>query len=372
MAPKRKANAGASSSSCSNNTRFTTRANEEWYEERKKWKIVEEKTVHSDIDADFHLTEVFARFGWAMMLTLTGAYYPRLVREFYANITDKETGFAEIQTMVKGRNIKVDPELLSNILEISNAGPTLEYNQSGILSDKTYNEVAARRFFGLETSFNTKYLWDIHTRLIVYLIGFNIVPHASDRHKVRKIDLYLLQKMLVGLGDIEGIPLPRLIIKNMKTVVLSKKGEKIFCHPLLLTKIFRHFRVDFDGEEVAYTTKSNVLDKDTMGALKYKLSNSGKWYFPEGIGLKRDGNVSEEEREDEAMEDAHDDDVAPEPLVPPHTTDPALAYLVHSMAQMHTRMDEQEARQQRFEERFDIFTKYYYSQHGYPPPDPHH
>ncbi|CAH9109657.1 unnamed protein product [Cuscuta epithymum] len=307
-----------------------------------------------------------------MMLTLTGACYPQLVREFYANITDKETGFAEIQTMVKGINIKVDPKLLSNILEISNAGPTLEYNQSDILSDKAYDEVAARCFLRLQTSFNTKYLLDIHTRLIVYVIGFNVVPHANDRHKVRKIDLYLLQNMLVGLGDIEGIPLPRLI---MKTVVLSKKGEFFFCHPLLLTKIFRHFLVHFDGEEVVYTTKSNILDKETMSALKYKLSNSGKWYFPEGIGLNRDGNEAKEEHEGKAMEGAHDDGAAPEPPVPPqppHTTDPALAYLVHSMARMHTRMDEQEARQQRFEERFDTFTNYYYSQHGYPPPDPHH
>ncbi|CAH9130332.1 unnamed protein product [Cuscuta epithymum] len=366
MAPKRKQNTGASSSSFTGN-RFTSVENEKWYEERKKWKIVEEKTVHPDIDAVFKLTEIFARFGWAMMLTLTGAYYPRLVREFYANVSDKETGYAEIQTTVKGRHIKVDPDLLSNILEVSNTGPTLEYNQTGILSDNSYNEADARRFFGLKTNLQTKYLWHIHARLLVYLIGFNIVPHASDRHLVRRIDLYLLQKMLVGLGDIEGIPLPRLLLKNMKNVVISKQGSKNFCHPLLLTKIFRHFQVDFDGEEVAYTNESNVLDKETMIALKHKLSNSGKWYFADGIGLHRD----DDEVNEEAMEDAHDDEAAPEPPQPPHTTDPAMAYLMHSMARMHTRMDEQEARHQRFEERFDTFTNYYYSQHGYPPPDPH-
>ncbi|CAH9079039.1 unnamed protein product [Cuscuta epithymum] len=146
MAPKRKQNDGASSSSYSH-PRFTSHENEEWYETRKKWGMVVEKTVDPIIDATFELTEAFMELGWAVMLTLTGAYYPQLVREFYANITDKQTGYAVIHSFVKGKNIKIDPSFLSRLLKVPDDGTTLEFTLKGISSDKTYDEVRTMESF---------------------------------------------------------------------------------------------------------------------------------------------------------------------------------------------------------------------------------
>ncbi|CAH9081478.1 unnamed protein product [Cuscuta europaea] len=150
------------------------------------------------------------RLGWAGMLTLKGAYYPQLVREFYANITDKDTSYAVFHTSVKGKSIQVDPSLLSRILGVTDEGNTLEYSQKGIISDNTYDEAQTR-------------------------------------------ERYRLPKLLTKTPE---IPLPRLILKNMKVVVCSKRGDKNLCYPLLLTMISKHFKVDLKGEEVTYTTDS--------------------------------------------------------------------------------------------------------------------
>ncbi|CAH9103356.1 unnamed protein product [Cuscuta epithymum] len=114
------------------------------------------------------------QLGWAVMLTLTGAYYPQLVCEFYANITDKDTTYAVIHTSVKGKSIKVDPSLVSRLLKVTDEGNTLKFSKKGITNGNTYDEARTRELYGL-SKLHTIYL-NICEHLIIYLIGFNIVP----------------------------------------------------------------------------------------------------------------------------------------------------------------------------------------------------
>ncbi|CAH9085518.1 unnamed protein product, partial [Cuscuta epithymum] len=78
-------------------------------------------------------------------------------------------------------------------------------------------------------------------RLIAYLLSFNILPRSSDTHVLRRVDLYLMYKMINGLGEIEGIPLA----------------------PLIMTEM-RSFGADLTNEEVEYTTEAQILRPSTM------------------------------------------------------------------------------------------------------------
>ena len=82
--------------------RFTSRDNARWYEERRDNALVLEKTMSDEVDSIFGIRRAFAMLGWAPVLDLAGRYYPRLVREFYANIEDKDdAGVHRIVTHVK-------------------------------------------------------------------------------------------------------------------------------------------------------------------------------------------------------------------------------------------------------------------------------
>ncbi|CAH9123183.1 unnamed protein product [Cuscuta epithymum] len=362
MAPKRRNDATSSSSSV---PRFTSPENEAWYEQRKKWKIVVEKTVHPEIDALYRLSNAFDKLGWAVMLTLTGAYYPTLVREFYANIERKMDPFGDIVSTVKGTKITISKQRLCNLLHIPNVGRPVEMNSVVVITDPAYNEVDVMNEYGFGADLGARVL-EAKERLIAYLLSFNILPRASDTHVLRRMDLYLMYKMINGLGQIEGIPLAPLIMTEMRGVVKTKRGDKNFIFPLLLTMIFRHFGVDLSNEEVEYTSESQVLRPHTMVALHFKKVGN-EW-------VRKEENGDQEMGEAEAQPAGR----------PRRTMAQGIDYICDSMDRMHARMNVYEANQEdlrtrhtRMEEhlgnidrRFGQFTQHYYGQYGYPPPDP--
>ena len=81
--------------------RFSTKEKELWYRERSSNKFVVEKTISLEIDREFILKELFRTLGWARVMELRGAYYPELVRQFYANLWRNENNPPRLQSMVK-------------------------------------------------------------------------------------------------------------------------------------------------------------------------------------------------------------------------------------------------------------------------------
>ncbi|CAH9120081.1 unnamed protein product, partial [Cuscuta europaea] len=192
MAPKRRNDATSSSSSV---PRFTSTENEAWYDQRKKWKIVIEKTVHPEIEALYRLSDAFHKLGWAVMLTLTGAFYPTLVWEFYGNIEKKMDPFGNIVSTVKGTKITISKQQLSNLLRVPNDGHPVEMNSVVVLTDPTYKEIDVMNNYGFDEELKARVL-EPRERLIAYLLSFNILPRASDTHVLRRLDLYLMHKMM--------------------------------------------------------------------------------------------------------------------------------------------------------------------------------
>ncbi|CAH9084691.1 unnamed protein product [Cuscuta europaea] len=238
-------------------------------------------------------------------------------------------------------------------------------NSVMVLTDPTYKEIDVMNNYGFDEELKARVL-ESRERLIAYLLSFNILPRASDTHVLRQLDLYLKHKMMNRLGEIEGIPLAPLIMTEMRGVVKTKRGDKNFIYPLLLTMIFRSFGVDLRNEEVEYITETQILRPSTMLSLHFKKVG-GAW-------VRKDDNGDEEMGEAAAQPAAR----------PRRTMAHGIDYIVDSMDRMHTRMDVYEAnqedlrtRQTRMEEhldhidrRFGQFTQHYYGQFGHPPPDP--
>ena len=107
--------------------RFTSKENKAWYESHKTNKILVEKRVHPKIERIYELRTAFNTMGWGPILSLEGEYFPTLVREFYANMVDKEVArLSEIKSFVKGRVITITHESLLDMLGIPVDG--LSYN----------------------------------------------------------------------------------------------------------------------------------------------------------------------------------------------------------------------------------------------------
>ncbi|CAH9132712.1 unnamed protein product [Cuscuta epithymum] len=204
------------------------------------------------------------------MLTLTGAYYSRLVRENYANIEKKMDSFRDIVSTSKGTTITVSKDQFCNLLQVVDVGTRFTMNSKTVTNDPTYDEIGTMQSFGLVGELKARVL-NVLKRLIVYLLGFNILPRASDTHILCRVDLYLLHKMFNGLKQIQGVPLVSLIVINMRSVVKTKRGDKKFLYPLLPTMICRSFGVDLTNEEVEYTFGSQVLNAGTMVSIQFKL-----------------------------------------------------------------------------------------------------
>ena len=171
------------------------------------------------------------------MLDLAGRYYSRLVREFYANIENKDIGGIDrVVSHVKGSRIELDRDSLSRIVGVSNEGPSVEFFKDAALSDRQYtlkNALLRLDYFAIRNAqtgdmvFRTPNMF-IQQRLLVYLYSSNVIPLASSLNEVRCSDIYLLDKMLHGLQGVEGIPFASIVLFRFR-VLFNRKGGPSHC-----------------------------------------------------------------------------------------------------------------------------------------------
>ncbi|VFQ92012.1 unnamed protein product [Cuscuta campestris] len=262
-------------SSSSQPPRLTSRDNETWWEERKETSFIIEKTIDPTIDNYFKLSNAFATLGWENMLTLTGTYFPELVREFYANITEKSKKRFLVRSYVRGTEVEIDLTYLREFLDLRDPSHPIHYmiNRKGVVvDDRGYNIEETKGKFGvrdmLTRSFGLRW---IRARLLIYLIGFNIVPRASGLNEIRNSDLYLVDRLIFGLPRIQKIALAPIIIKCIREVVASSRRDKNFVFPVLLSRIFIAQGVNTEGAEQRSTTQSDVFDHNKMSTLRYQF-----------------------------------------------------------------------------------------------------
>lgn len=98
-------------------THFTSREDQEWYELREDRNFIIESSVAEDVDAYFHVTEFFVKLGRDPILWLPPYICPHLVKEFYANIEEKDSHSGSyFETTIRGRRIELSRRGLARLL----------------------------------------------------------------------------------------------------------------------------------------------------------------------------------------------------------------------------------------------------------------
>ena len=268
-------------------SRFTSVENQDWYLVRANNTVLVEVDLDPVFDGKFHFREQFATMGWDCMLNLPRRYYPNLVRQFYANISNK--GFVnsvELQSYVKGVHITLTRQTLSEILRGDDEGPVFEHGKYIVRGDPTWQfEVTLPKYTSSFSSFKTivdpvtgdsrmesapiptKSLTLRHS-LLVYLLNHNILPASSSKNEVRVMDVYFLDKLEAGLGNVSGIPISTIILGAMSRTAGFKGAKKALPYARTLTRIFEHFGVNLIGE--SYNTASAIVNQATMDRIAYR------------------------------------------------------------------------------------------------------
>ncbi|GAB4843651.1 hypothetical protein Ancab_013615 [Ancistrocladus abbreviatus] len=251
-------------------------------------------TLSDQLNSIFDVRRSFKVLGWDTILTPGSEYCESLVRQFYANIEDKDRPkLQEIRSVVKGVPISITRDYLARLLRVANEEePYVQLKQlvGSDLGFKLDSALARARVKptnrgGKWKIYTRKFC--IHDRLIIYFIGYNVMPRASSGgNEARYADVYFLDTMRVRLERIRGVPLAPIMISSIRDVVRTQRGTKSLCFPIILTRILRDQGVLFEGEQVTRLTATDVVTESTlakMGCFKVQ----GVWRNPHTHPLRQ-------------------------------------------------------------------------------------
>ncbi|OMO61706.1 hypothetical protein COLO4_33359 [Corchorus olitorius] len=253
---KRKFAASTSAPSTATAPRFLIPENEKWYKDKEKHGMVVETYVHSAIESQFKVKEALQRRNWKGILDLKGTYYPELVREFYANIANKDKEKPiELISYVRGVQITISKETIEQHLKLPKSARILGFSQGAPTDDHLWLKCRAAAKFNGEVSRGKKSKvhlmnFSIQPRLICVLFGKNVMPLKNSESEARIVDLYLLDS-LYHESDfppaMEAPSLPGLMLQSMSKVVRSSKEDKQFVFPILISQLLKAAGVDTSG-----------------------------------------------------------------------------------------------------------------------------
>ena len=346
-------------------SRFLTKEREKWYNERISNRMVVEKTISLDIDREFLLKALFRVLGWQHVCELRGAYYPELVKQFYANLDRSEDDHSCFRSMVKGVAISMTERSVAELLHCPTDGAMVQIWRSRNQYDWRWKKEEAMDRLGLyfETQHGRQMvpvrLLEVRHRLIAYLLGFNVEPRSSGLNELRVTDIYVIDKMVNGLGEIGGLQLVPIIFKSIWDGHHMQKKDKNFVFPILISKILERHGVNFDNEQVLHSTARDEVTEATLIDLRFKKVR-GTWVSM-GRQEREQREEQEEEEEDGGDGDQHEEEAAaPEQ---PQQSDPSIVarldILDEQMGTMNTRMANMEQMIQQL---------LHYHQYPHPPP----
>ncbi|OMO97067.1 hypothetical protein COLO4_14902 [Corchorus olitorius] len=267
---KRKFGASSSAPPAANAPRFLTPENEKWYKDKEKHGMVVETYVHSTIESQFKVKEALQKRNWEGILDLKGTYYPELVREFYANVVNKDKKKpCELVSYVRGVHITISKETIEQHLKLPKSARTLAFSHGAPTDDHLWLKCRAAEKFNGEVSRGTNK---------VYLMNFSIQP-----------------RLVCVLFGLEAPSLPGLMLQSMVKVVRSGKEGKHFVFPILISQLLKAARVDVSSVFSASTDDLhdciNVAKMENFLYKKhedlwYNLYKSGSYHpFPRDYDL---------------------------------------------------------------------------------------
>ncbi|KAL6522255.1 hypothetical protein OROHE_016808 [Orobanche hederae] len=334
-------------------TRFTSAENEEWYLIRAQTKVLVEKDISPEVEDAFHLSKLFHTLNWENAFKLPPYYYEELVREFYANVENKKKPTAALWSFVRGKRVSISPTEINEALDVPDEGLRVMFKKAFIPPEGTdwKNSEASDRFGVIYTSSRQSNIMIISTssftaknRLVLYLLGTNIQPRASGTNEVRTSDLYYLDKMVHGLGNLPGINYGSVITNHIRDFIRNKSPRHVFPYPRLLSLLLEKLEVDTSTAIRTPIKASDVLRRATC----HKM----------GIDLDRPDEISPPHTTEDEAETSR----APRASRTPSTLRRILTSqeaILTELQKINQRLDESDARFARLEAHF-----------GAPPPSP--
>ena len=201
---KRRTGEGSSHQGYDDNL-FTSFAKYDLYEKRfKNRKILLGKSVIFDEFLGFHLKNLYEYMGWLGLCNLEGRVYPKLIRMFYANLVYTipygNSGYAELTSYVKGKEIKFTEDILTGVFGIRSEGHGVYASKSHIVSGN-YNRAEALKLITSNQNFpveqfpkNSELI--PRAKLLHSLNTYIFLPRSGHWDYVNVMDTVLLHCLL--------------------------------------------------------------------------------------------------------------------------------------------------------------------------------
>ena len=220
---------------------------DKWNSEFKKRHIISGRDFEKSFPGSYahQMTHPMDVLGWTNFRPLPKMVYTKLVRAFYCNL---EIGLIDdheysVDSRVRGKNIILNPSILSEITGISNEGECVFISKPSQLenyvSRKRMNEIISGE--GQIRVTQTKHLRP-EFRLFHRYIAFNIIPKAGHYDQVTTMDAFIIYKAAME----EPLNLNYIILKEMADV--RNHNTRSLPYGAFLSSIFFHFNVNLNNQ----------------------------------------------------------------------------------------------------------------------------
>ncbi|KAL7261605.1 hypothetical protein ACSBR1_000109 [Camellia fascicularis] len=258
--------------------------------------IVTGRRVNLPSQYDALLISKLEAMGWQNLINLPQKVYPRLVALFYLHVraTQEEDGNFTLLSYVKRKGIQFDIPTLASIVGVELGDENIHFQTEAELANivgnatDVFTTICRNRFTG--TSLQARHLKP-HLRILHRWIVENVTPKKGHHDAVPYFNAYLLYCFEVG----QKLDLCYIIMKEM---VLANHGQftgQSLLFGALLTKIFKHFKVNL-ADEMDIKIRSPIT--------QYTVTRAGV-----ASNLMGSDNGSEDEEnevpEDDAPQDRH-------------------------------------------------------------------
>ncbi|KAK2443285.1 hypothetical protein QL285_014400 [Trifolium repens] len=231
--------------------------------------------------------------GWTSFFKINESIFPLLVQAFYFN-AKVDLGKSEITSYIKGIEIQLDPTVIGDILGLKVEGVEAYgdnwYTGLGVskkaLILEMFNEQGAQKEKPPSSMLKQEY------KLLHNFCQHCIFPRTGSLDKVTENDLLIMHHLSKGIK----LNLPYIIIQHMIHVANSGIKKVTLPYAMILTKIFRIFKVDETDQRVENSCtkfnfknishmKKNLVSEDTSDLGKRKRAEFEK---EEGLNILAD------------------------------------------------------------------------------------
>nr|XP_004513990.1 uncharacterized protein LOC101515201 [Cicer arietinum] len=211
--------------------------------------------------------------GWTSFLQTYESYYPDIVRAFYCNAKNFSDKSLIIST-IKGIEIKLTPDILASIIQLPTKGPSVFGNQWYSAMNLKETEVFSELFEEGSTCYLSTYLKPL-PKVFNIMSQHTLIPCSGSHEYVSGNDALLIYHLF----NFKRLNLPHVIIQHTIYAATKDYKKNIVPYGMILTKIFRHFRIPLTNEK-SLIKISKFSTKTSPICAKHYLHNQPPLHHP--------------------------------------------------------------------------------------------